>query len=161
MHADAAAIARVHVQSWHETYRGIVDDAYLDSLSVPDRTKRWIENLQKPENECVTFVAQTPENEIVGFISGGISRQEGENYDGELYSVYILRDHQNKGVGLQLLQALACAFNDIGLQNMLVFVLKQNDSRNFTPSTVPSLSAVNTFPSVESFGTESCTGGKV
>jgi hypothetical protein len=35
--SDARAIAEVHVASWKTTYRGIVDDAFLDQLSVHDR----------------------------------------------------------------------------------------------------------------------------
>jgi hypothetical protein len=31
--ADAAAIARVRVDAWRETYRGIVPEAFLDGLS--------------------------------------------------------------------------------------------------------------------------------
>jgi HAD superfamily hydrolase (TIGR01509 family) len=31
--ADAGAIARVHIESWRSTYRGIVPDEYLESLS--------------------------------------------------------------------------------------------------------------------------------
>jgi uncharacterized protein (TIGR02118 family) len=43
--ADARAIATVHVRSWQEGYRGIVDDAVLDGLSVDDRERVWRERL--------------------------------------------------------------------------------------------------------------------
>src|SRR5262249_59084004 len=39
--ADACAIARVHVQAWQETYRGLVPDAMLDALSVKRNTGMW------------------------------------------------------------------------------------------------------------------------
>ncbi|MCK9313152.1 MAG: hypothetical protein M0P20_03745 [Methanocorpusculum sp.] len=32
--ADAAAIARVMVDTWKTAYRGIIDDYYLNSLSL-------------------------------------------------------------------------------------------------------------------------------
>ena len=36
---DAAAIAAVHVRAWQVAYRGIVADAILDGLTVPDRER--------------------------------------------------------------------------------------------------------------------------
>ncbi|PJN55835.1 hypothetical protein PAEVO_25570 [Paenibacillus sp. GM2FR] len=34
---DAAGIANVHVNSWKTTYKGIVDDSFLENLSAADR----------------------------------------------------------------------------------------------------------------------------
>ncbi|MEU6929538.1 hypothetical protein AB0A05_10295 [Streptomyces sp. NPDC046374] len=36
--SDAAAVAAVHIRSWRAAYRGLVPDAYLDSLDVGERT---------------------------------------------------------------------------------------------------------------------------
>lgn len=44
--ADCPAIAQVQVEGWRTTYRGVVDDDYLESLSVTDRTQKWVENVQ-------------------------------------------------------------------------------------------------------------------
>ena len=38
---DAAALARVHVTAWRETYDGILPPGYLDRLSVPLQARRW------------------------------------------------------------------------------------------------------------------------
>lgn len=37
--ADAAAIARVHVASWHMTYRGIMPDSVTDVFTVEHRQR--------------------------------------------------------------------------------------------------------------------------
>lgn len=42
---DATAIAEVHVASWRTTYRGIVDQAYIDTLSVAERATAWAQRL--------------------------------------------------------------------------------------------------------------------
>jgi len=40
---NAEAVAKVHVQSWQETYRGIMEDEYLDKLSIKSAKKcGWI-----------------------------------------------------------------------------------------------------------------------
>jgi hypothetical protein len=40
--ADAPAIARVRIDSWRSTYRGIMPDAYLDGMQVEASTALWI-----------------------------------------------------------------------------------------------------------------------
>jgi hypothetical protein len=39
--ADAAKIARVHVDGWRTTYRGIVPDDYLAALSYEAQERSW------------------------------------------------------------------------------------------------------------------------
>jgi hypothetical protein len=34
---DCAEIARIHVQSWQQTYVGLVPQDYLDGMSIPAR----------------------------------------------------------------------------------------------------------------------------
>lgn len=34
--ADAEAIVRVHVTAWQESYKGIIEQSYLDKLSYED-----------------------------------------------------------------------------------------------------------------------------
>ncbi len=38
---DPTAIARVHVQSWEETYRGILPDSTLDMRPLAVRIEHW------------------------------------------------------------------------------------------------------------------------
>lgn len=38
---DAEAIARVHVDSWKTTYKGIIPDNVLNNLSYTQRTEQW------------------------------------------------------------------------------------------------------------------------
>lgn len=38
---DAPGIAKVHVDSWRSTYKGIIPQSFLDGLSYEQRTKLW------------------------------------------------------------------------------------------------------------------------
>ncbi len=67
---DAPGIAKVHVQSWKEAYKGIVNDAHLDNLSVKARTEKWDKILPKEGKNSWTSVAEDQNGNIVGFISG-------------------------------------------------------------------------------------------
>ena len=48
---DAAAVAHVHVSSWRSTYRGLMPDAVLDSLSVERRAEFWREVILRAKKQ--------------------------------------------------------------------------------------------------------------
>lgn len=124
---DAAGIAHVHVQSWRTTYKGIVPDAYLDSLDEPDRTQLWGDLLG---GDYDIFVAER-EGLIVGFIMGGRCRDRTQQCDGELYAVYLLKEVQRARIGRDLVRELAHALRRRGLRKMAVWVLARNPAKGF------------------------------
>ncbi len=125
---DAAAIASVHVSSWRTTYRGIVPDAFLDSLNIEARTLRWQEIFAA--QKTIFFVAEDQAG-IFGFINGGRIRQPIAGYDAELYAMYLLRVRQGQGHGRALFHSLAGALLDQGFTSMTVWVLEQNPAAGF------------------------------
>lgn len=85
---DAAAIAKVHVDSWRTTYKGILPSGFLNSLSYKKRTALWEQNLAEKEN--YVLVAKTVEGTIVGF--GTAAKRDTNRVDrsGDLTSIYLL-----------------------------------------------------------------------
>jgi GNAT superfamily N-acetyltransferase len=63
---DAAAIARLHAESWRATYRGAYPDDYLDGPVWDDRLEVWTTRLTDPPPEQFVAVA-IDDDEIVGF----------------------------------------------------------------------------------------------
>lgn len=127
--ADASGIARVHVDSWRTTYRGIIPDSVLDNLSVEKRENHWKQDLRQGKNW--TFVAENTEGEIVGFACSGPERTQAYGYDGELYAIYLLREYQRQGIGRRLVRSAAQALVANGSRSLLVWVLAENPSRRF------------------------------
>ena len=66
---DAPAIARVRVDSWRTTYRGLIPDAYLDAMQVEASTALWDRVLTAGPNTTSVFVAEYG-TDIVGFACG-------------------------------------------------------------------------------------------
>ncbi|WP_026673724.1 GNAT family N-acetyltransferase [Alkalihalobacterium bogoriense] len=125
---DAKGIGKVHVDSWKTTYANIVPDDYLRNLTYERREQVWLNEIP---NSGV-YVAENNEGEIVGFSSGGKERSGKYNgYDGELYAIYILKEYQGKGIGKALLKQIVDEIKGMGLNSMLVLVLKDNISRLF------------------------------
>jgi len=127
---DAAAIARVHVASWKTTYAGIVPDAYLAGLDEQESARRWADRFAAGDH--LAFVAEADSGiagtdpGIIGFISGGPSREALGNCDAELYAIYLLHSQQRLGAGRLLTHALATALRDMGHQSLLVWALEEN-----------------------------------
>ena len=67
---DIRGIAKVHVDSWKTTYKGIFADEFLENITYEQREKQW-ENIFQQEDTCqYRFVAETLNGTIVGFIDG-------------------------------------------------------------------------------------------
>ncbi|WP_404460703.1 GNAT family N-acetyltransferase [Sutcliffiella horikoshii] len=126
--SDTKGIANVHVESWKTTYANIVPDEYLNNLTYESREQIWINSIPNGG----VYVAENNEGEIVGFSSGGKERSgKYDGFDGELYAIYILKEYQGQGIGKALIQPIIDELIGMGLNTMLVLVLKDNVSRLF------------------------------
>jgi ribosomal protein S18 acetylase RimI-like enzyme len=135
---DAAQIARVHVESWQTTYRGILPDSFLDQLSYDRRAEYWVETLSNATGSQFMYVAEADlgnnRKRIVGFAMGGPERTGDPVYKGEVYAIYILEAYQRQGLGLKLVQAIVERLVQSDMHSMLIWVLGQNASRRFYES---------------------------
>ncbi len=139
--ADAAGVARTHVESWRATYRGIVSDETLDGLRIEERTAGWRNVLtgltrDTPPGQDACYVAVDAADEVVGFACGGLahplaSGATPEPYDGELYAIYLKPGWERQGIGARLTLAVATHLAAGGLRSLLVWALAENPSRRF------------------------------
>jgi GNAT superfamily N-acetyltransferase len=128
---DAAAIARVHVDSWRTTYAGIVPADYLDHLSYAQREQFWHDIFANPAPSGCVYVAEHDTGALLGFASGGPERSGDTVYRGELYAIYLLARYQRQGLGRRLTLAVAQRLLQCGLPSMLIWVLAANPGRAF------------------------------
>jgi len=129
--ADAPAIGRIHVESWRETYRGLLSENLLDSVSAVVRAAMWRGTLEH-ERPILLFVAQRASGELVGFAGGGSSRTPSLSHDAEVYAMYVLAAAQRRGYGRRLMAALADALRARGFKSLCLWVLEENaNARRF------------------------------
>ena len=86
---DATAIAKVRVDSWRATYRGMIPDGYLDGMTVEAIAAIWERILTAPPNPTHTFVAEK-DGEVVGFASGMMLAEPRHDVDAELTGLYVV-----------------------------------------------------------------------
>ena len=122
--ADAEALARVHVRSWRETYRGLLPEAYLARMSEADFTRRFRHALTFPGRNEVTLAAAAREG-LIGYAQGGPSRA-GVEGEAEIATLYLLRSAQGSGAGRRLMAGMAHALAAGGARSLAISVLRDN-----------------------------------
>lgn len=127
--SDAPSIAAVHVQSWRETYQGLMPDAVIASRTLDGRTRLWTTLLEEDNAQRNVWVADD-QGQIVGFVSGGPCREAPWNgtFPGELYALYLLRSHQGGGLGRALFETCDTWLRaQEGLYPYVLWVLEGNE----------------------------------
>ena len=123
--ADAGDIARVHVESWRTTYRGMLPGSFLAAMDVREYEDRWSRTLQDAYQRSAVFVVEE-QGRVVGFASCGRERDGDPRYEGELYAIYLLREAQGRGHGRALVEAAADSLARRAMTSMVVWVLRDN-----------------------------------
>jgi ribosomal protein S18 acetylase RimI-like enzyme len=133
--ADAAAIARIHVETWRATYAGMLPDTYLVNLYRGRQAAGWRRMLAGNRGPNVTLVMEEAGTGVVGFASAGLVRPHdmpaGGAVRGEIYTLYVDGDAQGRGYGRALLQGVMASLFGNGLGDVVVWVLAANPSRFF------------------------------
>ncbi|MCU0498890.1 MAG: GNAT family N-acetyltransferase [Anaerolineae bacterium] len=124
---DLSAIAKIHVDSWRTTYRGMMPDAVLDNLSEERSLKRWTERLaQSPADGSWIYVVEDDRDQVVGFVHGGIPIEPIEGYESQLYAIYLFQSAQGSGLGRALFSAFVDQLIVAGYRSMALWVLREN-----------------------------------
>jgi len=127
--SDAPGLAIVGVDTWRNTYRGIMADEYLDNLSYERSETGWRERVA--DDRCFTYVAEDDSGSIVGYAHAGSERDGNPVYPGELYALYVQKESQGTGIGKELVRVVAERFVKNGIKSMIIWVLAANPSRGF------------------------------
>lgn len=127
---DAAEVARVHVASFRSAHRNMLPDEFLDRLSVESREEMWRRMLAERAETHFLFVALDDER-IIGFAAGGppTDDQPGHQpsgYTGKIYTIYLLPEAQERGIGRGLLERILAEFRSRGQSPVFLWVLKEN-----------------------------------
>ncbi len=124
--ADASGLARVHVDTWRSAYRDILPATFLEALSYEARAERWRTNLGQASPQQFTLVAEDDGGEVVGFAGGGPERDGMPGYDGEIYAVYVLAQHQGRGIGRQLMSVSTRHLMEQGFRATMLWAMEAN-----------------------------------
>jgi GNAT superfamily N-acetyltransferase len=122
---DAEAIARVRIDGWRTSYRGLIPAAYLDGMQVDASTALWDKVLAARPSPASVFVASHGD-EVIGFAAGSLLAEPKFGLNAELTAVYLRREFQRVGLGRRLIAAVVDAQRALGAAGMIVWVIAAN-----------------------------------
>lgn len=127
---DAAEVARIYIESWHDTYPAVLSSALLCSMTPKGQTSRWLAAIRSQKRETV-LVAEDAKYGLVGMSSMGPSRDRSFGYDGEVYTLYVDPSFFGKGVGRGLLKGGFAVLRARGFQSCVIWAHAKNNARFF------------------------------
>ena len=99
-------MARVIVQSWRETYRGVVPDRILDDPGFEDaRARFWTAALTEERYRANRITVAERDGRIVGVAMSGPVDEPGTEWTRQLYVLYVFASELGSGAGRALFDA--------------------------------------------------------
>lgn len=126
--ADAAEIARIYIESWQDTYPGILSQALLASMTHGGQTGRWRAAICQGE---LVLVAEMEKRGVVGMLSAGPSRDRTLGFDGEVYTLYVDPAFYGQSAGARLLRGAFAQLRKRGCRSCVIWAHAGNNARFF------------------------------
>lgn len=122
---DIEEVAKLHINSWYETYRGIISQNYLDSMK--NNLSKRIERM-KNEFNLRTMIIGIINNEIIGFSEFVFSNEFSKDLDidCELCGLYIKNGYKNLGYGSKMFEYVINIFKEKNKRKMGLWCVKDN-----------------------------------
>ena len=118
--SDAEEIAKLVIDSWKTTYKGLIDQNYLDNLDIESAKTKWEKQI---EQNCDILIYRE-DGKILGVIKYGESENVSEN--GEVFVLYVKPEEKRKGIGTKLINSVKQELLKKGYKKMDVWCLDGN-----------------------------------
>jgi len=125
---DEPGIARVHVASWQDAYRGHMPADYLAALDVDQRADAWRQRLPAVRQSRGDILVAESGPDIVGFVHYGPSRDEDADpgRTGEIGAIYLRPESIGLGIGRLLMEGAVAGLTGLGYADATLWVLDAN-----------------------------------
>ena len=120
---DIDSIAKIKVKGWQSAYRGIIDDEYLDSMSVSEQ----IDRIKKYSLDTI-FVAEC-DNEILGFCriyDYDVPIYSDKKIDCEIREIYVRSNLKRMGIGSKLFNHILEHFRQLDKEILYLGCFDEN-----------------------------------
>ena len=123
---DAEKVAKIKIEGWQTSYRGIIDDKFLDDMDINIEVEKRKRNIK---DEALIVVAEL-NNEVVGFCLyrsfNSTPETHPKNADCELTALYVKSSLKGNGIGKKLMQYVMDNLNKQGKKQMILGCFKEN-----------------------------------
>ncbi|MGL5380592.1 GNAT family N-acetyltransferase, partial [Clostridium sp.] len=118
--ADCRDLAILKRRVWETTYRGIYPNEKLDKYDVNLNENKFKSMIAKQSQKLFVVLDNL---EIIGYVSCGKIMRAFDEYTYDIGLLYLLKEYQGKGIGLELFQF---AQNELKNQGVTEFIVSCN-----------------------------------
>lgn len=124
---DIPEVAKLHVDSWNNTYKGIIEQDYLDNMK--NNLEKRIERMNNEFNLRKMIVA-TLNDEIVAFSEFVLSNEFSKDLDidCELCGLYVKNEYLKSGIGTKVFNYVRNLFIENNKKKMGLWCVKENEN---------------------------------
>ena len=122
---DAADLARIYIDSWQDTYAGMISHALLGAMSHKHHTARWLTAIKGP---TTVLVAEDMRAGVIGLTSLGAARDRSLGFEGEVYTLYVDPAFLGLGTGRALLEGAFDSLKERKLRSCLIWAHARNNA---------------------------------
>lgn len=126
--SDSEELAHAIALVWNTTYKGIVDDEFLEGLlkNEEQSKEKLISNIDKQPH----YYVLTLQEKIIGWIYFTLESDKYKNA-AEIHSLYILKEWQGSGYGKLLYDYAVNIILENGLKKLVIGCLDGNPANEF------------------------------
>jgi GNAT superfamily N-acetyltransferase len=129
--ADAAALSRVHAETWEDTYIAQVSDALARERIASARARDWAEHGEMRTRTGGGVVVLIRDQQVVGFCEFGPTEDVGEDPQriGHIMRLYVHPLHQGHGGGKLLVESACARLAGDGYEEATLWALDAKSNR--------------------------------
>lgn len=122
---DSYNIAKLIIAGWQTAYKGLIDDNFLNNMSVDIMTKNWEINIEN-QSEANNIYVYEENNKILGIIRFGKPDDSSSNYNAEIHVLYVEPSLKRNGIGSKLFAFAKSYFVNKNTTDMIIWCLQTN-----------------------------------
>lgn len=122
---DAADLARIYIESWQDTYAGILPHSLLAAMSHKGHAARWQAAIR---SGGAVLVAEDAQHGAIGLCSLGGARDKALGLEGEIYTLYVDPAFLGRGTGRALLDGAFGVFRERKLRSCVIWAHARNNA---------------------------------
>lgn len=116
---DIPEVVDIQINSWKASYKGIIDDKYLESMNREEKIRKREQDYTQDG-----FIVAELNGKIVGFCR--YLDKKLKDIDCEIKALYVKPELKHKGIGTKMFNYVKQEFKSRNKKKMIICCLKEN-----------------------------------
>lgn len=123
--------ARVNALAWLQSYKGIVNNDFLELINTEEEIQKAIIHLKSTLKDDSRRFLLKEDNQYIGILRTRKTKYEKYSQCGELGAIYLLDNAKGSGFGKILFEKAVEEVKEMGYKSMIIGCLTENPANGF------------------------------